>query len=200
VVPYTDLVKITKSPKVKIFANNTFFETTINDVRSDYYEVVVAKKSWNVNNFSDNEFLIYEIDQLGTKTCIKVPITRFIDQTRYSVKEFRVSGEYRDPFHSLEKAILNYSENPYANFVYPSLSSNDSSDILGSFANTVTDDSFIELFSKKGEDDTYLNASYYITNEYYELELNESKRNILVPIPSMLQEVLKNFEEIFTTR
>jgi len=199
VIPYTDLVKITKSPKVKVIANGTFYESIITSVRSEYYEVVVEKKPWNVNNFTDNEFLIYEIDQLGTKTCIKVPITRFIDQTRYSIKEFRVNGQYKDPFHSFGKAILNYSENPYANFVYPSLLSNDSSDVLGSFANTVTDDSFIDLFSKKGDDNTFLNASYYITNEYYELEVNEAKRNVLVPIPSMLEEVLKNFEEIFTT-
>lgn len=199
VIPYTDLIKITSSTKVKIFANNSIFETPIISVRSDYYEVMIEKRSWNVNNFSDNEFLIYEIDSLGTKICIKVPITRFIDQSRYSVKEFRVNNEYRDSFHSFSKGTQSYSDNPYANFVFPSLLSEDSSDNLGSFANTIENDSFIEVFTKKGTDGNYLNSSYYITNEYYELEVNEAKRNILVPKPSMLREVLTSFEEIFTT-
>lgn len=196
ILSFADLAKITKSPKVKIYTQENLFETSIIDYRSEYYEIVVDRKNWNVNLFDgSNEFLIYEIERFGVKTCVKVPITRFIDRRRYSPKSFNdENGAEKDPSKEFTLG-LNYGDDPYSNFVDPSIPRETSSLIQGNFANNEKD-SFADVFSKRGEDGQYINPSFYKTFEQHELELNESKRSILIPTPSSVQKVIESFEEI----
>ena len=188
------LLALTENSKVKVRVDGTVFETTVLKINSDFYEVVLDKKNWNLN-FSDatENYLIYEVVNYGEPRCIRVPITRIVNERRYSANQFKYNEEYRDPNQVFTDGVSEYSTNPYAQFVHPF---NSESINLGSFANSL-EESFADVYAIKNTDGEYLSASYYTTNEDYELSLNESKRNILVPRPIMVEQVMKSLTEIF---
>ena len=188
------LLNIKEGDAVKVLVDGEIYDTTIMKINSDFYEIVLEKKDWNLN-FSDSteNYLIYEVDNYGEPRCIRVPVTRIINERRYSANQFSYNGEYRDPNQVFLDGSSDYSSNPYVHFVHPF---NSESINTGSFGNSL-EESFIDVYTIKNTDGEYLSASYYTTNEEYELSLNESKRNIVVPRPEMVEQVMKSFTEIF---
>lgn len=203
-LPTSELKKIKIGSKVKVVVNGALYETSIVDIEPEFCEVVLEKKNWNSNlSSSQQHHLVYQVDNFGEKRCIRVPITRLINERRHSIHEFRYQGEYRDPSQVFLKGSVPYSSsqtdvNPYNFFVHPFVAESLNS---GNFANPSESESlrsFAESFSIKGSDGVYLNPSYYITNEDHELEENERKRRIYVPRPSMVNQVVQSMKEIFS--
>lgn len=195
----SDLLKLSVGSSVKVVVDGVLFETTVLAINSDFYEVALESKSWTTNfSTSGQNYFLYQIDNFGQKRCIRVPITRLINERRYAVCEFNYNGEYRDPGQLFSSGASLYSTNPYAHFVHPPTSENiNDGNFLNSTLSGDTYDSFADAYAIKNTDGLYLDPSYYKTNEYLELELNEEKRKILVPKPSLVASILKSFKEIF---
>lgn len=186
-------VLVPNSP-VKVSLDGEFFETVVLDKRDKFYELSLEKKSWDLTN-ATNKYLYYEIDYFGEPACLKIPITRTIDFKKYSVNQFQYNDEYRDPSMTFEKGVFSLEENPYNFYPFPFNTENLTN---GNFANYSPDtESFADVFAIANNDGEYMDASYYKTNEEYELEINESKRNILIPKPQLVEEILKQIKEIF---
>lgn len=184
-----------QSSSVKVSFDGLFFDTVVLDKRNNFYELVLDKKLWDLNTSATNRYLYYEIDYFGESACLKVPITRVINYRKYSANQFIYRDEPRDPFMVFEKGIFSYEENPYNFFTFPfdieSLTN-------GNFANfSQNEKSFADVFAIADDDGQYMDSSYYKTNEEYESELNEQKRNIIIPKPQLVEEVLKQIKEIF---
>jgi len=203
-IPTSDLKKITVGSTVKVVVNGSLFTTTILEVNSEFFEIALETKSWNSSlSSSSQHYLVYQIDNFGEKRCIRVPITRLVNERRYSVHEFRHQGEYRDPSQVFLKGSVPYSTsltdtNPYNFFIHPF---GGEAINAGNFANPSQKESlksFAEVYAMKDSDGNYLNSSYYLTNEEYELEENEKKRKIFVPRPSMVNQVVQAMKEIFS--
>lgn len=191
----SNLCNIKTDTKIKVVLDGVIYDTNIIKINSEFYEIVVETKSWNYLSESQN-YLIYENEEYGVKYCVKVPITRIISKHKNSIKEFRVSGEYRDPGQTLQSGLIPEDDYfyPYYYFVHPLEFSEKVN--YGNFMN-YDSETFADSFAKENNDGEYLNPSYYITNEYYELSLNERKRRIFVPKPSLVEMVIRTFEEIF---
>lgn len=193
----SQLQKISIGSSVKVLINGSLHDSQILGLNPEFFEVYVTKKNWN---FSGNQnFLVYQIDNFGQKRCVRVPITRVVNERRYSVHEFRVGDEYRDPSQNFEVGSSPYStEKVYDFFVHPQTSEQINN---GFFANSSFDSSsrsFSEVYSIADTDGGYLNPSFYVTNEDHELELNERKRSILVPRPSLINSVIRSMKDIFS--
>lgn len=189
----SELFQIYDATEVKVFIEGKMYETKINKINSDFYEIRVDTKGWPSNSSPTNSFIFYEIVNYGEKFTVRSPITRIIPEGRYSVHNFLVNGEYRDPKQSFKEGSSEYESSPYNHFIHP-LTSEAIND--GLFSNP-QEDTFADVFAIQGSDRNYLNSSFYITNEYYELEQNEKKRRIKVPKPQLVQSVISSMEEIF---
>lgn len=178
---------------VKVTVGSQVFETEVIEKNPSYYEVRVERKSWNLNSTSENDrFFIFEIDVYGESVCVRVPITRMVDETRYAVHHFVVNGEKRDP--SMTFSSVEYTEDTAYQFFTPTISEDkyDYTNFLNPLQNT-----FADVYSQKGSDGQYLSADYYVTNEYYELELNESNRKILLPKPDVVEATSQRISSLF---
>lgn len=195
VLPRTTLVKIDESKGVKIYLNGVMYTSTIKKINSEFYEFLIETKSWEKNPSLTNAFLFYEVESFNTRITIRTPITRIIQEGRYSVNNFQVQGEYRDPSQSFEIGQSVYGEGlygPYGHFIHPLISEQISN---GIFSN-IQKPSFAYYYAIRGDDGEYLNSKYYETNEEYELRLNEEKRKILVPKPSLVQDIMNSLDKI----
>ncbi len=185
---------LNKGNSVKVSLDGEFFDTETITVNSEFYEVVLERQSWNLNS-GGNRYFYYEFDYYGVVKCVRIPITRIINYRRYAPYEFQYNGEYRDPRMIFSEGLVSYEEDPYNFFVFPPNTDNLAN---GNFVNPLeTNRSFADVFAIADDDGEYMNSSYYTTNEEYELELNESKRRILVPKPQVVEEILKQIKEIF---
>lgn len=184
-----------RNKKVKVSFSGLFFESTIIDVNEKIYEITLETKPWNLNFYQEsNRYLYYEIEISGPPQCVRIPITRIINHRRYSVNYFYYNSEYRDPSMDFSLGKNPYEDNPYNFFIFPF---NSESIGNGNFANE-TKQSFADAFAIKGKDGNYMDSSFYITNEEYEMNFNENKRKILIPKPKVVEEVIKQMENIFT--
>lgn len=185
---------LSKGDTVKISIDGSFYETEVLDINNKFYEVSLERKSWNPN-IGTNRYLYYEVDIFGVTNCVRIPVTRLINQKRYSAYQFEYNSEYRDPQMIFSEGTFTYDESPYNFFIFPFNSENLAD---GNFANALeANRSFADVFAIADDDGLYMDSSYYKTNEEFELELNESKRNILVPKPRAVEEILKQMKEIF---
>lgn len=192
----TTLLRINTDTPVKIYLGGTMYETSVVKVNPEFYEVHIQTKGWAKNPTLTNAFLFYEVENFGTKLTIRVPITRIIQEGRYSVNSFHVNGDYRDPSQSFEVGSSPYGEGafgPYGYFIHPP-----TDDFIsdGYFGN-IQKPSFAYYYAILGEDGNYLNSDYYETNESYELKINEAKRKIFVPKPPLVQQVVNSLDQIF---
>jgi len=183
-----------KDDVVKVSFNGAFFETTVIDVNSKIYEIALERKLWDLNSGSQR-YIYYEVDIFGIEYCIRIPITRVINYRRYSPQRFQYISEYRDPQMIFQDGITTYDNSPYNFFAFP-FTPESLGD--GKFANSQEiNRSFADVFAIEDDDGNYMDSSYYVTNEQYESDLNESKRKILVPKPQVVESVLKQIKEIF---
>jgi hypothetical protein len=195
-IPNKSLLKINEKTSIKVHINGVMYNTKIKNIRPEFYEVRIETKEWGFNPSLTNAFLFYEIENFGSKITIRVPITRIIQHGRYSINNFHVNGEYRDPAQSFEAGSRPYGEGPfgpYGYFVHPPIDDFISDGYFGN----IQKPSFAYYYAIKDEDGAYLNADYYETNELYESKANESKRKILVPKPTLVQQVVNSLDQIF---
>lgn len=188
------LTNIEKGNLAKVSLDGTFFDTEVISVNGEFYEVELDRKVWDLNS-GGNRYFYYEFDYYGVTKCVRIPITRIINYKRYAPYQFKYIDEYRDPRMLFSEGLVSYEENPYNFYIFPPTSENINN---GNFVNSLTDNrSFADVFAIADDDGEYMDSSYYTTNEEYELEVNESKRKILVPKPQVVEEILKQMKEIF---
>lgn len=189
----TSTTSIGVDTPIKVVIRNSVFETKINEISSLFFEIKLDRKNWNINTASDTDrFIVYEIDYYGNPLCIRVPVSRIVDRGRNAVNYFIANGEKQDP--SQEFLTLSYEESPYKFFLAP-ISENKLD--YSSFMNKQSRNTFADLYATKGRDGKYLDSSFYVTNEQYELDKNESNRNILLPRPDVVRETIQQINSIF---
>jgi len=190
------LLGIMKSTKVKVFIENGMYEVDVKKINSEFYEIRVEKGNWSTDPSITNSYVFFEIENFGKKITVRAPITRAVQEGRYAVHNFELDGEYRDPNQAFESGSFVYGEGPYGpygHFIQPEIDELISD---GFFVN-VQRDTFADLYAIKGSDGTYLNPTYFVSNEIHEQRINESKRRIKVPKPPLVQAVVNSLEEIF---
>lgn len=183
---------INSNTPVKVIVGNQIFSTKIVETKPLYYEIRLDRKSWDINSSESNRYFIFEVQIYGEYVCVKVPITRIVDDSRYSVSYFSVNSEKREPssvFSSVE-----YDEDTAYQFFTAPLSENkyDYTNFMNPLKQT-----FADIYSQKGSDGQYLDSQYFVTNEYNELSINENNRKILLPKPQVVEAVSQKISSLF---
>lgn len=177
--------------EVKVLIRGKIYSSTIKTINENFYELELEKKDWLASNFNpNNSYLIYQSSNSSVNMCIKVPITRLVNERRYSVHHFNYNGQDIDPRKNFENFIVNV-DNPYGNFYDENLNN------VEYFLN-IQSNCFADVYAIKGKDGEYMNPSFYVTNQDYELGLNEAKRTILVPKPETVRSVVSELKTIFS--
>lgn len=200
-LPIPTLQSLIAGQEVVVFGSGgkRFFPTKIKAVRPDFYEIQVEEGDWwgSLSLFSTN-YLLYELNQFGINYIVRLPITRFIGSTQSSVKYFTYRGNIVDPqqdFNQLVNDDEDSIKRPYLFFHLPGAASTANYLYLGDSGIT----SFADIFassSTNNEEESLMSPDFYVTNYDYELELNESKREIIVPSPEAVEELVKRMKEI----
>jgi hypothetical protein len=177
--------------QVKVLIRGKVYTTTIKTVNENFYELELERKDWNPTNFNPKtSYLIYQSSNSAVNVCIKIPITRMLNERRYSVHNFSYNGQEIDPRKKFEDSLVGL-EDPYSNFYDQNLNNTQ-------YFLDVQSNSFADVYAIKGKDEEYMNPSFYVTNQDYELSINESKRTILVPRPETVRSVVTAMKTIFS--
>jgi hypothetical protein len=213
-LPLSTLQSLNIGQEVFVFGTGgrRIFSTKIKTVRPDFYEISVEEGDWWKSlSLTRNNYLLYEFEQFGINYIVRLPISRFISSSEFSVKHFVYQGQVVDPQQDFLQLVNNNTDSdmfPYLFF-----------DLLGSSQGQTRDSenltslrvvpnylfsgsgatSFADIFATSvGNDqgESPMNSDYFVTNYDYELELNETKREIIVPTPNSVEQIVKRIREI----
>lgn len=169
---------------------------------------------FKTNNFNQEQINInpseYTSLKLETKLLNETPITvELIDSTinivrdkKYSVHHFERNGEILNPFSLYENIletevdedsssyfqneILRYQVNQLNDYCF-------SETLLGKYSCTIWENTPTSALG-----DTAINPDYIITNMSYEFQQNENKRSLIVPAPSSIESIIKEYKKLFS--
>lgn len=192
------LASLQVGSKVKVISSGILHDTEILNVNSNFYEITVERRPWVIDDqvSTRNAFIIVEVSKGRRKFLVKVPITRFINERRFSIHHFEINGESRDPSQSIDYATISYDAlNPdnllYNNISFPGLNE---VEWVASTNEPSLIDGYVSLTDER------LPSSYFVTNEEHERLENEKKRLILIPKPEAVTFMVRSMKNLLENR
>lgn len=189
------------------------FATRIKTVRPNFYEISVEEGDWwGSLSLSRTNYLLYEFEQFGINYIVRLPISRFISSSEFSVKNFVYQGEIVDPKQDFDQLVNQSGDSDMSQYLFFDLigslqgQSKDPETLsvnLNVVPNYLYSDlgltSFADIFATSttnNDEESLMSPDYFVTHYDYELELNESKREIVVPTPEAVEQIVKRIKEI----